>query len=108
MSSPFCATLASATSAWTSTFRPPQGVTFEAMANSARAHRVLIVGLGGLGCPVAQVLSRVPELELWLCDDDVVELSNLHRQTLYGEADVGQDKLESAQKALISAGADPA
>jgi adenylyltransferase/sulfurtransferase len=78
------------------------------MAEQARAPRVLIVGLGGLGCPVASILSRRPELELWLCDDDVVELSNLHRQTLYAEVDVGRDKLDAATEALVKSGADQA
>jgi len=78
------------------------------MTDSPSPKRVLIVGLGGLGCPVAAVLARVPGIELWLCDDDVVELSNLHRQTLYTEADVGHDKLDAAQNALILGGAEPA
>lgn len=77
------------------------------MAEAARPQRVLVVGLGGLGCPVASVLARVPGLELWLCDDDLVDLSNLHRQTLYRDADVGRDKLDAAQAALIAAGAAP-
>jgi molybdopterin/thiamine biosynthesis adenylyltransferase len=78
------------------------------MADFARPKRVLIVGLGGLGCPVAAVLARARDLELWLCDDDLVELSNLHRQTLYADADVGHDKLDAAQKALSLGGAEPA
>jgi molybdopterin/thiamine biosynthesis adenylyltransferase len=77
------------------------------MADSRARKRVLIVGLGGLGCPALSVLAHVPELELWLCDDDVVELTNLHRQTLYGDADVGHDKLEAAQQALVSRGVAP-
>jgi adenylyltransferase/sulfurtransferase len=68
----------------------------------------LVVGLGGLGCPAAAILARVPDLELWLCDDDVVDETNLHRQILYRDRDVGRDKLEAAQQALVSAGADPA
>jgi molybdopterin/thiamine biosynthesis adenylyltransferase len=68
--------------------------------------RVLVVGLGGLGCPVASILARVPELELWLCDEDVVDVSNLHRQILYRAADVGSDKLTAAKAALVAAGAD--
>lgn len=77
------------------------------MPESRARKRVLIVGLGGLGCPALSVLARADELELWLCDDDVVELSNLHRQTLYRDADVGRDKLEAAQQALIFGGVAP-
>jgi molybdopterin/thiamine biosynthesis adenylyltransferase len=76
------------------------------MAEAVRP-RVLVVGLGGLGCPVASVLARAPSVELWLCDDDLVDLSNLHRQTLYGDADVGQDKLDRAQAALVASGVAP-
>src|SRR4051794_23631189 len=77
------------------------------MAEARARQRALVVGLGGLGCPGLSVLARVPELELWLCDDDVVELSNLHRQTLYTDADVGRDKLQAAQQRLISEGVAP-
>jgi molybdopterin/thiamine biosynthesis adenylyltransferase len=77
------------------------------MAEAKRPPRVLVVGLGGLGCPAAAILARVPNLELWLCDDDVVDETNLHRQILYRDADVGRDKLDAAQQALILAGADP-
>jgi adenylyltransferase/sulfurtransferase len=75
------------------------------MAEGQRPSRVLVVGLGGLGCPVASVLARVAGVELWLCDDDRVELSNLHRQTLYRDEDVGRDKLDAAVDALLRAGA---
>ncbi|HVY27078.1 MAG TPA: HesA/MoeB/ThiF family protein [Polyangiaceae bacterium] len=68
--------------------------------------RVLVVGLGGLGCPVASILARAAELELWLCDDDLVDASNLHRQILYRDTDVGSDKLTAAKSALVAAGAD--
>lgn len=73
----------------------------------AERRRALIVGLGGLGCPVASVLARAEHVELWLCDDDRVEESNLHRQLLYREADLGQDKLEVARRALLSQGVAP-
>jgi molybdopterin/thiamine biosynthesis adenylyltransferase len=52
------------------------------------------------------VLSRAPGVELWLCDDDEVDVSNLHRQLLYRDADVGADKLTAAKAALVAAGAD--
>lgn len=77
------------------------------MAEKARPLRALIVGLGGLGCPAAAVLAQAEGVELWLCDDDVVELTNLHRQTLYGDQDVGRDKLDAAQAALVAAGTPP-
>jgi molybdopterin/thiamine biosynthesis adenylyltransferase len=72
-----------------------------------RAPRVLIVGLGGLGCPVAAILSRVANVELWLCDDDEVDETNLHRQILYRDADVGTHKLDAAHRALVLRGVDP-
>ena len=74
------------------------------MADASRRQRVLLVGLGGLGCPVAAVLGRASDVELWLCDDDQVDVSNLHRQILYRDADVGLDKLDRAQQALLAAG----
>lgn len=76
------------------------------MAEAARRKRVLVVGLGGLGCPVAAILARSPGVELVLCDDDVVDATNLHRQVLYGATDVGADKLTAAHAALVAAGAD--
>jgi molybdopterin/thiamine biosynthesis adenylyltransferase len=77
------------------------------MAEASRPKRVLIVGLGGLGCPAAAILARASDVELWLCDDDVVDETNLHRQILYGDADVGRDKLAAAQQALVLAGVTP-
>ncbi|HYJ10603.1 MAG TPA: ThiF family adenylyltransferase, partial [Polyangiaceae bacterium] len=73
----------------------------------SRRKRALVVGLGGLGCPVAGVLARVDELELWLCDDDLVDETNLHRQLLYREQDVGRHKLDAAEHALLELGVAP-
>ncbi|HKY41439.1 MAG TPA: HesA/MoeB/ThiF family protein [Polyangiaceae bacterium] len=75
--------------------------------SDSRRKRALIVGLGGLGCPVASVLGQAENVELWLCDDDQVDASNLHRQLLYRDADVGQDKLEAAERALLAEGVAP-
>lgn len=70
------------------------------------AARVLIIGMGGLGCPVAQYLVGAGVGHLILVDDDVVSLSNLHRQVLYGEQDLGRFKVDVAQEKLSKANTD--
>ncbi len=62
--------------------------------------KVLIVGLGGLGSPVALYLAASGVGELWLADDDRVDLTNLQRQIVHDTAQVGQLKTESAQAKL--------
>lgn len=64
--------------------------------------RVLIVGLGGLGCPVALYLAAAGIGHLGLCDGDVVELTNLQRQILYNEADCGKAKVICAREHLLA------
>ena len=61
---------------------------------------VLMVGLGGLGCPVGLYLTGAGIGRIGLCDKDVVSLHNLHRQTLYSEAEVGRPKIEAARQRL--------
>ena len=61
---------------------------------------ILIVGMGGLGCPVAQYLISSGIGYLTIMDPDKVELSNLSRQPIYTEEDVGEYKVKSAKHTL--------
>ncbi len=62
--------------------------------------RVLVVGAGGLGCPVMQYLAAAGVGTIGIIDHDLIELSNLHRQILYSPHDIGHNKAETAQKKL--------
>ena len=62
--------------------------------------KVAIVGLGGLGCPAAMYLAAAGVGTLGLIDGDRVEVSNLQRQVLYGDADVGLQKVDVATRRL--------
>ena len=59
--------------------------------------KVLIVGAGGLGSPVAEFLSRAGVGTIGIIDNDKVNLSNLHRQNLYLTKDVGKSKVKIAK-----------
>ena len=62
--------------------------------------KALIIGMGGLGCPVAEYLTRAGIGSLGLVDYDCVELSNIHRQSLYDYTDLKKSKVKSALKKL--------
>ena len=62
--------------------------------------KVLVVGLGGLGCPVADYLARSGVGNLGIIDFDKVSLSNIHRQSLFYSSDVGKYKVDVVFKNL--------
>lgn len=76
---------------------PEFGTEGQAILNSAS---VLVVGAGGLGSPAALYLSAAGIGRIVLVDPDTVAISNLHRQILYGEDDIGSAKVEKAARTL--------
>ena len=62
--------------------------------------KVLIIGMGGLGCPVAEFLTRAGVGTLGIIDYDNVDLSNIHRQSLYNISDIKKSKVLVAKKKL--------
>ena len=65
-----------------------------------RAATVAVVGAGGIGSPAIQYLAAAGVGTLVVIDDDTVDLSNLQRQTLFGEADIGKSKVAAAAEAV--------
>ncbi len=72
---------------------PTFGIRAQARLKSAK---VLIIGAGGLGCPVIQYLSAAGVGTMGIVDNDIVSLSNLQRQILYKESDIGKSKVACA------------
>ena len=62
--------------------------------------KVLIIGMGGLGCPAADFLTRSGVGTLGIVDYDTISLSNIHRQSLYDEKDLNKSKVKIAKKKL--------
>ena len=64
--------------------------------------KVLVVGVGGLGCPVAEYLGRAGVGTIGVVDFDKVNISNIHRQSLYDSKDIGKFKVDIIKKKLKS------
>ena len=66
-----------------------------------RHANILVIGLGGLGCPAIQYLSAIGIGRIGIMDGDTVSLSNLHRQILYTYQDIGQLKTSVVEKKIL-------
>lgn len=64
--------------------------------------KVLIIGAGGLGCPIAQYLAAAGVGTIGIIDDDTIDQTNLQRQILYTHADIGQPKVAVAKQRLVA------
>ncbi|WP_443018311.1 HesA/MoeB/ThiF family protein [Sphingomonas sp. AX6] len=65
-----------------------------------KSAHIVVIGAGGIGSPALQYLSAAGVGRLTVIDDDRVDLSNLQRQTLFGDGDVGAPKVDAAARAL--------
>lgn len=75
------------------------GFGIEQQTSLYKAH-VLVIGAGGLGCPAMQSLAAAGVGAITVIDDDIVDLSNIHRQILFASSDVGRVKVEVAAARL--------
>lgn len=80
---------------------PLAGIGETGQQRIQNAH-VILIGVGGLGCAAAQYLASSGVGKLTLCDFDVIATSNLARQVLYRQSDVGEKKVQVAANALSS------
>lgn len=71
-----------------------------------KSAKVLVIGAGGLGCPVIQYLTAAGIGEIGIVDGDVVSLSNLQRQIIYTESEIGQSKAVIASVKMLNLNSD--
>lgn len=71
-----------------------------AQQEALHATHVFVIGAGGLGCPLMQQLAAAGVGEISVIDGDTVDLTNIHRQILFGAQDVGRSKVEIAAEKL--------
>jgi molybdopterin/thiamine biosynthesis adenylyltransferase/rhodanese-related sulfurtransferase len=80
------------------TILPEIGIVGQDKLKSAK---VLVIGAGGLGCPILQYLAAAGIGNIGIVDNDVVDLSNLHRQILYSISELGRAKATVAREKLL-------
>ena len=78
---------------------PDVGIEGQRLINKSR---ILVIGAGGLGSPVLLYLAAAGVGEIGIIDDDSVDLSNLQRQIIHTESDIGCSKVESAKAQILS------
>ena len=74
----------------------------EKFFQNLQQQKIIIVGLGGIGCPAAQYLVASGIKQLKLIDSDVIQINNLNRQILYSIKDIGKLKSKTAKKKLLN------
>ena len=72
----------------------------QAGQNKISNAKVLVIGAGGLGCPILQYLTAAGVGTIGIIDFDVVDISNLQRQVLFGTSTLGKNKAEAAKERL--------